>query len=76
MAQIRKTTYICDSCGKEVEKKKDLAKFSIQEHAPGGGWRGSAATDLCTDCETKFLGSVTTFFDGEHEQALLAMGRE
>ena len=76
MAQIRKTTYLCDSCGKEVPRKKDLRKFSVHEHAPGGGWRGSAATDLCGECEQKFAAAVETFFDEEGANALKAMVRE
>ena len=75
MAQIRKTTYICDSCDKEVPKKKDLRKFSVHEHAPGGGWRGAAATDLCEECEPKFTAAVEEFFNEENALAVKAMVR-
>lgn len=76
MAQIRKTTYICDSCEKEVEKKKDLRKFSVIEHAPGGGWKASPATDLCESCEPNFISAVTPFFGGLAAAEVGTMGRE
>lgn len=73
---MRRTSYtfVCDSCGAEVEKRSDLARFRV-ETGKGRKWQ-AAQTDLCADCETHFLATVEAFFPGEEIPDLHAMSRE
>jgi predicted SprT family Zn-dependent metalloprotease len=73
----RKTTfhYSCDACGTDVDRQRDLQRFGIHVvHA--GRQQGATMTDLCGDCEARFLASVEAFFEGENLARLHAMSRE
>ena len=65
MAQVRETRYLCDSCGKQVEAKRDLRRFDIHGHERSGRWRDSLITDLCDPCEEEFLKVITRFVPAE-----------
>jgi ribosomal protein S26 len=51
--QIRTTRYVCDSCGNDVPKKAELRRFSIRQ-----SWDTEVHTDLCAECESKFVQAV------------------
>ena len=72
MAQIRTTTYVCDSCGQAVEKKKDLRKFQITK----GQWDAYEHTDLCLPCEGEFLKKASPFFSDDAAKEILEMARD
>lgn len=75
MAQIRETRYLCDACGKQVEKRRDLRKFQIVQHDAAGRWDASAHTDLCDACEEEFLGVVVRYFPDDSEGDFDSMRR-
>lgn len=76
MAQIRETRYICDSCGKQVEKRRDLRKFDLIQHDAAGRWDTSTHTDLCEACESEFLEVAARYFPDNAEEDFAAMHRE
>ena len=73
MTVRRVTTYICDGCGKEVDGKKSLRRFTIQLRRDS--WY-DASTDLCIACEQRFLNLAAEFFPGKAGEELDDMRRE
>jgi uncharacterized protein YlaI len=66
MAQIRKTTYLCDSCGKEVEKKGDLRTLQVVPQTGSGyDYNRAVRTDLCEKCEDEFVISLGPYVKEE-----------
>jgi uncharacterized protein YlaI len=74
VARTTKTTYTCDSCGSAVERMKDLGAFSLEG---GRSWKTTRIirTELCDDCEGKFLGVVESFFRDTLAGDLMEMRR-
>lgn len=72
MAQIRQTRYVCDACGAEVERKRDLVRFYVRR---SNDWQNDASFDLCEKCEGAFLADLTKFVEGESE-AISALARK
>lgn len=71
MARVTTTVYVCDGCGVEVAKKKELRKFVLQ-HRGHRDWE-EATSDLCDDCESKLILAVASLFD---QDALVELRRE
>lgn len=68
MATIRKTTYRCDVCGNEVEKKADLvqiraekgihSRYSYQSSVSG------VKADFCLTCENALIDDLARYYGG------------
>jgi hypothetical protein len=69
------TEYNCDACGVEVETARDLQKFRL-EQVKYRGQGEIAVTELCDDCEARFLAALEFFFTGDEIVDLHAMRRE
>lgn len=52
MARVTTTRYLCDSCGREVDRPRDLRHFRVVNDGLGGrdSWQGEARTQLCSGC--------------------------
>lgn len=70
-----KITYACDSCGKSVARPKDLQRVRIHI---GRNYKSSVAvqTDLCDDCEPRFLSAVAEFMPDAETPALMEARRD
>ncbi|MDQ5821946.1 MAG: hypothetical protein M3540_10945 [Actinomycetota bacterium] len=63
------TTYACDSCGKKVAKESELQRYDL-DRMKGSSRLGSVRTELCADCEPKFLASARDFVGPEGNDRL------
>ena len=50
MSQRRVTTWECDRCNKQVERKRDLRRFQVTNQV-----YERVAFDLCEPCETPLI---------------------
>jgi len=81
MAVIRKTTFRCDACGKEVPAKRDLVSIRVEKGTHSQHrWSDTVVgvkTDLCDGCEKALLENLKGFFgEGVYETLRRAPKRE
>jgi hypothetical protein len=76
MARKTTFTYICDSCGADMERQKDLQRFVVALVGSGMRQTSNAHADFCAECEARFLATVEPFFPAESLPKLHAMSRE
>lgn len=65
------TTYACDSCQKAVDKPSGVTRYSVYKAKGSGGPDDFVMTDICGDCEPKFLNAVAPFVPDD-EKAVFA----
>ncbi len=73
MAEIRQTRYVCDSCGRDVERKKDLRRFAFQ---PAGDWSHVVTFDACDTCEAELLVAMERYVPDRAREDLAAQARK
>ena len=77
MAQIRKTTYVCDSCGEEVGAKKELRTVQlVPKTGSGYDYNRAVRTELCSPCEEKFVEAVVPFVPDDAASVIESYRRE
>lgn len=67
MSQRRFTQYICDHCGKEQEKKRDLRRLSVHDSP----WKEQVSFDVCDACEGLFLAALAPYLPDDQDEAVL-----
>ena len=77
MAQVRETRYLCDSCGAQVEKPRELHTFQlVPKEGSGYDYNQAVRTELCAECQPRFIEAVVNFFPDGDEATIRNMERE
>lgn len=74
MARKTTTVHVCDSCGKQVERARDLTHFAVECMGRGGrrDYRRTAGAELCDACTPNLVAQVKPYgFDTESIEALI-----
>lgn len=78
MARKTITTYTCDACGKDVERPRDLRKFSLVGQSSSGRnrYHDAPSTEVCDPCEEKLLEAFGFYVPAGQHENLAGLRRE